>query len=115
MKILLICCALLFCAGCVQKVKKQTVVYILDASGNGSIQSATLRGSDKPLDWNADMNMKELKKDSLYTATVTYNTGYLFTEVKFLLNGNFELSGRPNRRILFSDKDTTIVQVHYNK
>jgi putative oxidoreductase len=58
--------------------------------------------------------MTAVKKDTVYAATVTYFTGYKFTEVKFVVNDEFELKDGPNRRILFSDKDTTTCQAKFN-
>ncbi len=53
--------------------------------------------------------------DSLYKVVITYVTGYKFTEVKFVVNDEFELQDQSNRRIVFSDKDTTIYTAVFNK
>lgn len=94
-------------AGCVQKSYKKTVVVTLSVPATKDIKSVGIRGEGKPLSWNNDIKMKPLVKDSLYTATITTVTGYKFAEIKFTLNGDFELKEQPNRRVLFSDKDTT--------
>ena len=66
-----------------------------------------IRGQGKPLSWDNDFELKPVVKDSLYTATITAVTGYKFAEIKFTVNGDFELKEQPNRRVVFSDKDTT--------
>jgi len=73
-----------------------------------------LRGNDKPLNWNADYEMKVLVKDSLYKAIITYKTGYKFTEAKFTVNGEFELQSSANRRVTFSNGDTTTYRATFN-
>jgi putative oxidoreductase len=98
---------LLSMAGCVQKSYKKTVVVTLSVPNTKDIKSVGIRGEGKPLSWNYDVEMKPLVKDSLYTATITAVTGYKFAEIKFTVNGDFELKEQPNRRVLFSDKDTT--------
>lgn len=94
-------------AGCVQKSYEKTVVVTLSVPPTKDIKSVGIRGEGKPLSWDNDIEMKPLVKDSLYTATITTVTGYKFAEIKFTLNGDFELKEQPNRRVLFSDKDTT--------
>ena len=106
----------LMLTGCVQKSYKRIVVVTLDASAVKKIQSVGIRGNGKPLNWETDYPMQEIAKDSLYKATITTNTGYLFAEAKCTVNGNFELPDRPNRRIVFDTKnDTTYVHFIFNK
>jgi len=45
----------------------------------------------------------------------TVGTGYKFTEVKFTVNDEFELKGKDNRRINFSEKDTTYYKAFFDK
>ena len=66
-----------------------------------NIKSVGIRG-EKPLDWNYDTEMTVIKKDSLYKATVTFETGYKFVEMKFTVNGDYELKDQPNRKIVFA-------------
>jgi len=66
-----------------------------------------IRGQGKPLRWDNDFELKPVVKDSLYTETITAVTGYKFAEIKFTINGDFELKEQPNRRVVFSEKDTT--------
>jgi putative oxidoreductase len=98
---------LLSLAGCVQKSYTKTVVLTLRVSNMKDIKSVGIRGQGKPLSWNKDFEMKPLVKDSLYTAIITAVTGYKFAEIKFTVNGDFELKEQPNRRVVFSDNDST--------
>jgi hypothetical protein len=59
--------------------------------------------------------MKPIVQDSLYTATATFVTGYKFIEMKFVANDNFELADKPNRRVYFTEKDTTIYNAVFDK
>lgn len=105
----IICISLLLVsmAGCVQKSYTKTVVVTLSVPNTKDIKSAGIRGEGKPLSWDNDVEMKPVVKDSLYTATITAVTGYKFAEIKFTVNGAFELKDQPNRRVLFSNRDTT--------
>lgn len=101
---------------CVQKSSDKTVVYLVDVSGQpGSVQQVGLRGRDKPLSWDADLPLTPVVKDSLYRAVVTIHTGYLLTEVKFTLNGEFELKDQANRRIVFGPTDTTVYRARFGR
>jgi putative oxidoreductase len=99
---------------CVQKSKTETVVVKLNVAGMKDIQSVGIRGNEKPLGWDYDMELKPIVKDSLYTATFSLLTGYKFTEVKFTVNGQFELNDKSNRRISFSGKDTTVYEAKFD-
>ncbi len=105
--IILVSLLLLSLANCVQKSYTKTVVVTLKVCNLKDIKSAGIRGQGKPLSWDNDFEMKPLVKDSLYTATITAVTGYKFAEIKFTVNGDFELKDKPNRRVIFSNKDTT--------
>ena len=91
----------LITTSCVQKSYKRTVNFIVDVSKIDNIKSVGIRG-EKPLDWNYDTEMIEIKKDSLYKATITFETGYKFVEMKFTVNGDYELKDKPNRKIIFA-------------
>ncbi len=104
----------LFFVSCVQETYNKTVIYTVKITGIKDIKSVGIRGNDKPLNWDTDYESKVITKDSLYRAVVTYNTGYKFTEAKFTVNGEFELQNNPNRRIEFSDSDTTFYEATYN-
>ena len=93
--------------GCVQKSYTKTVVVTLKVSNIKDIKTVGIRGQGKPLSWDNDFELKPVVKDSLYTATITAVTGYKIAEIKFTVNGDFELKEKPNRRVVFSDKDTT--------
>ncbi len=105
----------LLSASCVQKTYKRTVVFTIDVSEIKDIQTVGLRGQGKPLSWDNDLEMKPIKKDSLYTVIVTAETGYKFAEVKFVVNGKFELENQDNRRVYFDEKsDTTYYNAKFN-
>jgi PBP1b-binding outer membrane lipoprotein LpoB len=103
-------------SSCVQKTYDRKVRFLLDVSQMAPIKSCGLRGSNSPLSWDQDLEMKPLIKDSLYSVDVTFNTGYLGCEVKFVVNGQFELQNKDNRRIPFDvNKDTTIYSAVFDK
>ncbi|WP_201982220.1 DoxX family protein [Hymenobacter rubidus] len=106
--------AALLLPGCVQPAHDKTVVYLLDVSGHPNVQQVGLRGRDKPLSWDSDLLLTPIRKDSLYRAVVTTHTGYKVTEVKFTLNGDFELKEKANRRILFGPADTTVYRARFD-
>lgn len=103
----LISMVVLCAAGCVQKAYKKTVVFKLNTTNQKNIESVGVRGAEKPLSWQQDLQMSAIKKDTLYVATVSFLTGYKLTEVKFVINGDFELKEKDNRKIVFSNSDTT--------
>ena len=105
--IILVSLLLFSLAGCVQKSYTKTVTVKLKVSNIKDIKTVGIRGQGKPLRWENDFELKSVEKDSLYTATITAVTGYKFAEIKFTVNGDFELKEQPNRRVVFSDKDTT--------
>ncbi|WP_395061157.1 hypothetical protein [Flavobacterium sp.] len=105
----------LLVTSCVQKSYKKTVVFTLDVSKIKSIKKVGVRGNDKPLSWDYDTQMKEIKKDSLFQITITGETAYKFTEVKFVVNDTFEFKDKDNRRVIFSEKDTTFYNAKFNK
>lgn len=113
-KLLLITIAILVFAGCVQKSGKKTIIVNLNVEGIKNIQTVGIRGNEKPLSWDYDMELKPVIKDTLYTATFSMVTGYKFTEAKFTVNGQFELNDKDNRRIIFSDKDTTVYEAKFD-
>ena len=117
MKTKLAITALLFSlllTSCVQKSYKKTVVFTIDASEIKNIKKVGIRGNDKPLSWDYDTEMIEIKKDSLFQITITGETGYKFTEVKFVVNDTFEFKDKENRRVIFSEKDTTFYKAKFN-
>lgn len=100
--------------GCVQKSYKKTLVLQLHTEGMKNIKTVGVRGEGKPLSWRNDLAMMPLKKDSLYTATVTIITGYKYGEIKFTINGEFELEKKDDRKVYFNDKDTTVYEATFN-
>lgn len=106
---------LLLLNGCVQKTYKKTVVFELDTSNQKNIETVGIRGDDKPLNWDSSTPLTVVKKDTTYTLTASFVTGYRFTEVKFTVNDEFELKGKDNRRINFSAQDTTYYKAVFDK
>ena len=103
-----------FTVSCVQKSYKQTVVLELEVSGFKNVKTVGVRGQDKPLNWNEDLPMKEIIKDSLYTVTIVGETGYLFTELKFVVNGQFEFENQENRKLVFDESGKTKYFAKFN-
>jgi hypothetical protein len=99
---------------CVQPAYEKTVVITLKVNGIKDIQTVGVRGEGAPLSWDEDIYLQPVVKDSLYTLTATARTGYTFTEIKFTVNGQFELEGKPNRRQEFAEGDTTFYNATYN-
>jgi putative oxidoreductase len=112
-KLSIICVILFAITGCVQSTRTRVGVLTLDVSGIGPIKSVGVRGEGNPLSWDKDYPMTVLVRDSLYTVTVTGQTPYDFTEVKFTVNGEFELEGKENRRLVFTG-DTTYYRAKFN-
>ncbi len=111
--LILLVLLLISTTSCVQKSYKQTVVFLLDTKGIKNIKSVGIRGENKPLNWVSDFKMT-LNKDSIYTATISGETGYLFSEFKYTINDDFELKGSPNRRVYFDKDGTTIYKAKFN-
>lgn len=101
-------------SSCVQKSYDRTVVLMLDVSDVKNIKSVGIRGNEKPFSWDYDTEMEVVKKDSLYKKTFTIKTGYLFTELKFTVNGDFELKEKDNRKIYFNQAGTTIYNAKFD-
>jgi hypothetical protein len=113
--LLLYLCLAVLLPACVQKTYRRTVVYTLHFQVMKTPEKVSIRGNDKPLSWESDLDMSLTLPDSTYRAVVTYQTGYKFTEVKFVANGVFELPDQPNRRVVFSDTDTTFYEATFDK
>lgn len=105
----------LIASSCVQKTYKKIVVFRLNTTGINAIKKVGIKGNDKPFSWDYDTEMQVVKKDSVYEITTTFETGYLFTEVKFIVNDSLEFKNEDNRRVVFSEKDTTFFDAKFNK
>lgn len=100
---------------CVQQAFLKTVVITLTIQNKNGIGKVGIRGNGNPLSWNEDFLMQEVIKDSVYKATLSTMTAYKFGEIKFTVNGDWELKDKPNRKVYFSEKsDTTIVNAIYD-
>ncbi len=103
-------------SSCVQKTYDRKVRFLVDVNQMAPIKSCGLRVSNNPLSWDQDLEMKPIVKDSLYSVAVTFNTGYLGCEVKFVVNGQFELQNQDNRRFAFDiEKDTTFYSAVFDR
>lgn len=107
--------AVLGLTSCVQKSYTRKVTLLLDVSGNKNIQQVGIRGENKPFSWDYDTEMEVVKKDSLYKKTFEINTGRLCTEIKFTINGEFELQNQENRKVYFAENGETIYKAKFNK
>jgi hypothetical protein len=101
-------------ASCVQKSSRKTVIVRLNVAGQKDLKSVGIRGNEKPLSWDYNKELVSVIKDTLYTDTFSFITGYKFTEVKFTVNDKFELNDKPNRKIAFEKGDTTIYQAKFD-
>jgi hypothetical protein len=113
--ILLLLITLMGLTSCVQKSYTRKVTLLLDVSENKHIKSIGIRGNDKPFSWDYDTEMEVVKKDSIYKKTFEINTGRLCTELKFTINGNFELQDKENRKVYFNENGETIYKAVFNK
>lgn len=113
-----LCSLAIALSGCVQAAYDRTIVYELDATGVPNVQSVGVRGRDKPLSWNRDLAMTQRAPGGPYVVAVTYHTGYLITEVKFTVNGEFELANTDNRIVHMARTttggDTTVYRAKYD-
>ncbi|GGD66528.1 hypothetical protein GCM10011514_33170 [Emticicia aquatilis] len=113
--ILIISTIALLLINCVQKAYERKVTFLLHTEQLKNIEKVGLRGKEKPLSWRQDLEMKAIKQDSLYSVTVTFLTGYKFTEVKFVVNDEFELQEKDNRRVIFNENGKTIYETTFDK
>lgn len=104
----------LILTSCVQKTYHKIVVFTLDASEIKNIKNVGIKGNNKPLSWSKSSEMRAIKKDSLYQLTITFETGYTFTEIKFMVNDSLEFENQDNRRVNFSTTDTTFYKAKFN-
>ncbi|AWI26766.1 hypothetical protein [Flavobacterium pallidum] len=105
----------IFMCSCVQKTYDKTVLYCLDTRAIDDVRTVGIRGNDKPLNWESDFPMKLDTKDNLYKAYVTTKTGYLNTEIKFTVNGEFELKDASNRKVSLHENDTVKYVAVFNQ
>lgn len=112
--IMLLAVTILGLTSCVQKSYIRKVTLLLDVTGNKDIKTVGIRGENKPFSWNEDVEMEVVKKDSLYKKTFEINTGKLCTEIKFTINGEFELQEQENRKVYFSTYKETVYKAKFN-
>ncbi len=114
--LLIYCLLAALLSACVQPSSKKTVVYTLHLTKPKADLNVGVRGKDKPLSWKSDLVMQPVGSgNTTYRAVVTYVTGYTFTEIKFVVDGGFELAEQPNRRVVFSPTDTTFYEATFEQ
>ena len=99
---------------CVQKSYNRKVTLLLTVTGKKNITTVGIRGEDEPFSWDNATEMEVVKKDSLYKKTFEINTGRLCTEIKFTVNGEFELQNKENRKVYFNKNGETIYNATFN-
>ena len=100
----------------VQESKEQRVLFQLDTSSfTGDIQTVGIRGEGNPLSWRTDFPLVKNEKTGLYEGECRANTGYAKTEVKFVINGEFEFQDDSNRVIYFAPDQNTRVRSTWNR
>lgn len=100
----------------VQKANPQRVLVQLDVSDYpGVVNSVGIRGDGNPLSWQTDLPCKKNEQTGQYEAEFTSMTGYLTTELKFTVNGEFELKDQPNRVVRFDPDQTTHLKATWNQ
>ncbi|MEY3423115.1 MAG: hypothetical protein RIR48_3445 [Bacteroidota bacterium] len=103
-------------SSCVQKTYERPVRFFLNVSQVDNIKTVGVRGSNSPLNWEKDLVMKPIFADSIYAVDVTFLTGYLGAEIKFVINGQFELQKMDNRRFAFDkNQDTTVYHAVFDQ
>lgn len=106
----------IFLTGCVQKAYVKTVMVTLTIPGKKNIEQVGIRGNGNPLNWEQDYTMTALIKDSVYTASFQTRTAFQYTEIKFTVNGEWELAEQPNRKVYYeSNRDTVFIQAVFNQ
>lgn len=101
---------------CVQKATPKTLFITLTVTGKQNIQSVGVRGDGNPLSWEKDFPLKEVIKDSVYEARLDTRTAFAYSEMKFTVDGQWELENKPNRRIVYEEgKDTIFVKATFDK
>ncbi len=113
--IIIIHITILGLTSCVQKTNKHSITLLIDVSSLKDIKTVGIRGNDKPFSWDYDSEMEVVKKDSLYKKTFIFETGRLCTELKFTVNGNFELQDKENRKVYFNQNGATFYRAKFNK
>lgn len=96
-------------ASCVQPTHRYEVEFELMIPMGTPVESVSIQGEDYPLSWQMETPLKRRESDSIYSVKVPFQTGYLYTEYKYKLNGVYELKDQDNRRIQFKEGTTVYV------
>lgn len=104
---LTICCLVfgLTLMSCVQQTHIKKVTFELDMRKVMEFETVGIRGDIKPLSWQETVGLKDEDRDSIYTATLEFDTASNQLNFKFVINGEeFELEGQNNRVLPFEYK-----------
>jgi hypothetical protein len=97
-------------------MKERNISFSVDMRGVPDVQTVGIRGGAEPLDWNESVFMTDEDGDSIYTATVLFTTPYKNVNMKFVLNeAIFELEGKNNRDVRFSESGMTEFKAIFDK
>jgi hypothetical protein len=99
-------------ASCVQPAFQQQLNFRVKVPAGH--KTVGVRGSDRPLNWQNDLALSPASGDTLWQGTTTIFTGYLFTEIKFTLDGDFE-PGEGNRVVTFDASQVTQVDAEVTR
>jgi len=116
LKLIFFLLGILFLGGCVQKAHLKTVFITLTIHTHKNIGKVGIRGNGNPLSWETDYPMERVIKDSVYKANFKTMTAFKFTEMKFTVDGIWELQNKPNRQVHYQDNmDTVFIHAVYDK
>ncbi|MBG9378773.1 hypothetical protein I5907_21250 [Panacibacter sp. DH6] len=115
-KLMILLLAVVLLGGCVQEAHLKTVMVTLTVHNKKGIQAVGIRGNGNPLTWEQDYPMTAVVTDSVYHASFKTMTAFKFTEMKFTVDGAWELEGRPNRKVVYPEnRDTVVVNAVFDQ
>lgn len=100
---------------CVQKAYDRKVELTLRLPKKQKVTSIGVYGSGNPLSWQQPMALQPIIADSVYQVTFTSKTGFLATELKFMVNEQWELNNQPNRILKYNTKGVTKMEVVFDR
>lgn len=100
---------------CVQKAYERKVELTLRLPKKQAVTTIGVYGSDKPLSWQQPLSLEPIIADSVYRVTFTSKTGYLQTELKFMVNDQWELNNQPNRILKYNTEGVTKMEVVFDR
>lgn len=102
-------------ASCVQKTYERKVELTLRLPQKQAVTSIGVYGSGNPLSWQQPLALKPIIADSVYRVTFTAKTGFLQTELKFMVNEQWELNNKPNRILKYNTEGVTKMEVVFDR